>query len=226
MTKKSLILPAVIGSLLLSPGMTLAKPSGDHSAHGFISKLDSNKDGAISSEEFNANLVGNFSKKDKNGNGTIDLAEFSQHGKERRAEYEKKKKARKAEKRAERFKVLDSNADGFVSAVEYISAATSRAEERFSKLDGADQDGKISLQEYSQKRSHGDKQGKPTSKMKNRRSHPSAEKMFSRMDSNGDGKITQEENRLGRTSWFNKLDADGNGLITAAEFKQARKVRK
>ncbi len=226
MTKKLLILPAVISSLLLSSGMALAKPSGDHSSHGFIAKLDSNKDGAISSEEFNANLVENFSKRDKNGDGTIDLAEFSQHGKEKRAEYEKKKKARKAEKSAERFKTLDSNADGFVSSVEYISAATRRAEERFEKLDGVDQDGKISLQEYSKKRSHGDKPRKHSSKMKNRRPHPSAEKMFSRMDSNGDGKITQEENRLGRTNWFNKLDADGNGLITAVEFKQARKARK
>ena len=222
MLKKSILLPVVISGFVISSGMAIAKSSGE----GFVSKLDSNKDGAVSSAEFNSNLAENFSRIDKNGNGTVDLAEFSEHGKERRAAYEKKKMERRAEKKAARFKELDSDGDGLISAAEYTSAATKKAEKRFAKLDGDNQDGKISLQEYSQKRSHDDKPSRHSSKMKKNRSHPSAEKMFSRMDSNGDGKITQEENRLERSKWFEKLDLDSDGQVTSDEFKQAREARK
>ncbi|GEM_PF-4251679 len=223
MNKKSILLPVVISGLMASSSFVMAKPGG---SHDFISKLDSNKDGGISSSEFNSNLAGNFSKIDKNGNGTVDLTEFSQHGKERRAAYKAQKEQKRAERKEARFKELDGNSDGAISSKEYVSAAIKKAEERFAKLDGDDQDGKISQQEYSKKRSYGDKRGKPASKMNKKARHPSAEKMFSRMDSNGDGKITREENRSERSKWFKKLDQNGDGLVTPNELKQAREARR
>ncbi len=226
MNKRSLFLPVVMSGLMVSSGLAMAKPDNKFSGHGFISKFDSNGDGAISNAEFSLNLAKNFSKVDKDGNGSIDLKEFTQHGEERKKEYEQKKMERRTEKKEARFKELDGNSDGSISSKEYVSAAAKRAEERFSKLDGKDQDGKISRQEYFQKRSHGEKRGRSSYKMKGRQAHHDAKKMFSRMDSNGDGKITQEENKLERSKWFEKLDIDHDGLVTSSEFEQAREARR
>lgn len=226
MNKMALLLPVVMSGLMISSGLVMAKPDHKFSGHGFISTLDSNGDGAISRAEFSSNSAKNFSKIDKDSNGIIDLKEFTKHGQERKKEYKQKKMERRAKKRAAHFKKLDSDNDGYISSKEYVSAAEKKAVARFSKLDGKDQDGKISRQEYFEKRSHGKKSGKHSHKMKDRPAHHDIEKMFSRMDSNGDGKITQEENRLGRSKWFEKLDIDHDGLVTSSEFKQARKARK
>lgn len=233
MYKKSLILPVVVSGLVFTSGMAIAKPERPAHGHDFISKLDSNKDGAISSAEFNANLSDNYAKIDKNGNGVIDLSEFTQHGKEKRAEYKKKKAERRKEGRARYFKKLDGNGDGVISRAEYIAKAVKRAEEKaaekFAKLDGSDADGEISQKEFLENRSRDDKKSRYSHSEKKRDKNHSVEKMFSRMDSNGDGNITEAENRAARTKWFNKLDLNQDGSVTEGELKQAwrdRKVKK
>jgi len=229
MNKRMFVLPAVIGGLILSSGISMAKPSSSSSHSGFISKLDANKDGAVSRKEFNANLTEKFANVDKGGDGTINLAEFTQHGKERKAAYEKEKLERRTVGKTKYFKMLDSNGDGSVSESEYISAATKKAtkkaQEHFVKLDGDDQDGKISQEEFVQKRGHKNYHDKSSSKSKKRSGHHSSEKMFAKMDTNTDGEISLEENKLARSKWFNRLDKNEDGLVTADELKQAHKDR-
>jgi Ca2+-binding EF-hand superfamily protein len=184
----------------------------------------------ISSAEFNSNLAGNFSKMDKNSNGAVDLAEFSQYAKEKRAEYKKKKVERRAEGRTRYFKKLDENGDGAISREEYIGKALKRAEEKatekFAKLDGNDSDGKISQKEFLENRSHEGKKKSYSHADKKRGKGHSVEKMFSRMDANGDGKVTQKENSAERAKWFKRLDANNDGLVSSEELKEAREARK
>jgi EF hand domain-containing protein len=45
--------------------------------------------------------------------------------------------------------------------------------------------------------------------------------MFQRLDTNGDGKITQDEFRAGRDARFAAMDQNGDGKVTQQEFEAA-----
>lgn len=47
---------------------------------------------------------------------------------------------------------------------------------------------------------------------------PRGGKMFDKLDTNGDGKITQEEMAAAREARFAKVDADGDGFVTQEEM--------
>lgn len=52
------------------------------------------------------------------------------------------------------------------------------------------------------------------------------QKMFERVDTNKDGKITRAESEKAATARFAKMDANGDGVITLAEAKAAHEARK
>ena len=221
------ILPFVVGSLLLSTGVTIAKPN----SHDFFNKFDHNGDGNISLTEFNSNLNESFARIDKDGSGAFEMSEFKQHNEQRKAEYKQKKKARHTEKKQQKFKSLDVNADGILTKNEFVNAAVTKAQakatEKFLKLDGNNADGKVTEQEFMLKKcKKSDSKAKYDRKKGDHgsKSHRT-DKMFSRMDVDSNGSVTPKEYKQSRLSWFNKLDADKNGSVSHDELKQARTDR-
>jgi len=227
--KNKNVLPLIAGSLFLASGATIAKPN----AHDFFNKFDKDNNGQISLAEFNSNSNESFARIDSDGSGVFGINEFKQYNEQRKAEYKKKKIARYAELKKQKFKTLDANADGTLTKNEFVSAAISKAEQKavdkFSKLDGNNADGKVTEQEFmhngwrkdrSKEKSHdkkGDRHGK--------KAH-GGEKMFSRMDANNNGDISPKEYKQSRLNWFNKLDADKNGSVSQSELKQAHSDRR
>lgn len=53
---------------------------------------------------------------------------------------------------------------------------------------------------------------------------PANKGRFARLDSNGDGKITKEENLAAREKLFAKLDRNGDGSVGEEEFDRARQA--
>jgi hypothetical protein len=44
-------------------------------------------------------------------------------------------------------------------------------------------------------------------------------KMFEKLDTDGNGTVSQAEARAGQDRWFARLDADGDGTISREEFQ-------
>ena len=53
-----------------------------------------------------------------------------------------------------------------------------------------------------------------------------AEKMFARMDGNGDGVLNQADREARQKAMFDRIDADHNGSISFAEFNAQREARR
>ena len=53
-----------------------------------------------------------------------------------------------------------------------------------------------------------------------------AQKMFDRLDVNGDGRITQEEAQGLRDQRFARMDANGDGRVTLSEMQDAGRKRR
>ena len=142
MANKVLITALVAGMALTSgaiAGIGTAFAGADNGrdhgrGHGkMLEKLDTNKDGAISKEEFAARRDGDFAAADTNKDGSVSAAEM-------KAFHEKKIAERKAEMEKRQFDRLDTNKDGKISKEEFEGGGM------FDKLD-KNKDGKISADE-------------------------------------------------------------------------------
>lgn len=103
------------------------------------------------------------------------------------------------------FEQLDANGDGEITRQE----AESFRSQRFAKTD-TNGDGFIDLQELTAEASS--------------RAARKAEQMMQRMDSDGDGLLSEDDlaqgPRAGRM--FDRLDRDNDGTVTKAEFEEAK----
>lgn len=143
--------------LFLASGVALAdqmrKGEGRRGAMRF-ERLDANKDGSLSQQEFLAASVMRFSKTDTNADGVITEEELVQRLMRRRAE----RMAKRLLKR------MDYNGDGKVTKDE----VESRSKKRFILLDGND-DGKLDKAEMRRNGSRRAGQRKRHGKMGHRR---------------------------------------------------------
>lgn len=141
-------------------------------------RADTDKDGKVSLDEFNAGGEKMFKRFDRDGDGKIELkgdrpfmkrlADADTNGDDVITQDEADAFG------AERFKAMDGDGDGYLSKAERKAAWSERREERrgahFKMLD-ADGNGSVTLAEFQAR----------------------AEKMFGYMDRNGDGKVERGE---------------------------------
>jgi Ca2+-binding EF-hand superfamily protein len=172
----------------------------------FMRYFDSNNDGVVTPEEFNQASGERFTKMDANGDGKVTVEEFTNYVQTRRADHREK-----------RFEGMDSDKNGSISKEEWLAAQQARAERKFQRMD-KDSNGSISTEEY-QSCNH---KGKHKHGHKHKGGKFSA-RIFSHMDTNGDGVVTQDESHAAWTNWYKKLDANGDGTVTADEIAKARR---
>ncbi len=145
MANKVLITALVAGMALTSgaiAGIGTAAAGSDngrgHGHHGWghgrmLEKLDTDKDGAVSKEEFEAKRAADFAAADADRDGNVTQAEL-------KAYHEKKAAERQAEREKRMYERLDANKDGKVTADEFGGAGM------FDKMD-KNKDGKITADE-------------------------------------------------------------------------------
>lgn len=125
--------------------MALAATSEDNGAKppmkDRFDRLDQDKDGRISAEEFKAGGKFRFGKMDVDGDGVITMAELE--------------KSERAERIAKRFERMDADANGKVTAEEFALAGA----RLFQHLD-ENEDAYLSKDELEKRRSRGGKPAK------------------------------------------------------------------
>lgn len=135
------------------------------------------------------------------------------------------------------FDRIDADGDGLITRAEAKAYRIGGKGRRFFKKVDTDGDGRISRDEAERYRTGRfetadlDRDG-AVSKAEmiaaaTRSATERAERLFARMDANGDGRVGADEYdamtapRLARS--FNRYDADGDGVITKREMKRARR---
>lgn len=189
MNKKTLI-ASVFVSLAMNGALVMA---GDGQGR-FMRHFDTNNDGRVHLEEFNAAAADRFKRMDADANGVIDKDEFRAYV-----------RARKDERRQRKFARIDSDANGVVERSEFLAYKQAKAERKFTRMD-KNADGIISKEEYAS--------------CKKRKHHK--KRMFKRMDKDGDGKITQDESMTVWSNWFKRIDANHDQVVTTDEVKAFR----
>lgn len=191
--KRTPLVIAVVSLGLSTAGVALA----DKGPGKFMRFFDSNQDGSVTLEEFNQASADRFARMDSDSDGKLTRDEFQEYIKSRRAERKQAKFAR-----------MDTDGDGAVSKAEYVAYKTAKAERRFAYMD-KNEDGKVDQSEYAQ--------------CMKKRGHHHKGRIFDKLDSNGDGVVTQAESHAAWSDWFKRIDANQDSLVTQDEVQQYRK---
>lgn len=239
MARKDLLLGTVAAGLLLVGAAAPAFAAKGEGRHGervaaMIERLDTNKDGKVSLDEFKTNVSATFKTFDADGNGQVTKDEI-------KARHDAFKDARKAVRDAadadkatarealqaagpfmlpgasKMFDRADTDKNGTLSEAEVLASA----EKIFARRD-SNKDGALDTADARPMKGKGH-HGKGGDQR--------AERMLKRLDTNNDGKVSQQEMLAGATQTFERFDADKNGEVAKAEvdakreaFRDARKA--
>lgn len=184
----------VTGSALLVLAMIAAPAIAGDGKGRFMKHFDTNNDGSVNMEEFNAAAVERFKRMDADNSGAVSREEFRGY-----------MRARKDERKQKKFARMDSNGNGSVERDEFLAHKQARAERKFTRMD-KNADGSVSKEEYAscKERKHQKK------------------RMFTKMDENGDGQISQNESLAAWSNWFKRIDANNDQVVTTDEVKAFR----
>jgi len=163
-------------------------------------KADANGDGAVSQAEFEAAALDHWNKADANHDGKVTTDEMkamfaAKHDEDAHA--------------AEAFAKMDSNGDGKIER----SEVAKMPDPMFKKLD-TDKDGAISPAEFDK---HPDAHAKGLAKH---------EHDFKQLpgDGNNDGAVTKDEAQAEAQKMFKKLDTNGDGKLSKEELMAMHKM--
>lgn len=140
------------------------------------------------------------------------------------------------------FNKMDADQSGSVSKSEFVNGrpkgvSEEQSEKMFSKLDTKDS-GSISFDQFAAAGPAGRTSGNAMSAVMQLPhggpdgAGPDLSKMYSKMDGDGDGKLTQSEFVSARpddvsaemaTKFYKSLDSDGTGSLTESQFEAAMK---
>jgi Ca2+-binding EF-hand superfamily protein len=239
MAKKELLLGAVAAGLLLSgasaPAFAAKGEGKHHQRHAaMIERLDADKNGKVSLDEFKTNASAAFKAFDADGNGEVTKDEI----KARHAAFKDARKAVRNANETDRdkarealraggpymlpgagkmFEKADTDRNGSLSKAEVLAAA----ERIFAHRDG-NKDGVLDTADARSGKGkwHHGKGGEQR-----------AERMLNRLDTDKDGRISQAEMLARANRAFERFDTDRNGEVTKAEvdakreaFRDARKA--
>jgi Ca2+-binding EF-hand superfamily protein len=195
-----------------SPGAT---ERAQHRADFLVKRLDKTGNGYVTEDEFVAAAQKRFARMDKRGDGKLTPDELTAprwgHGSRNGAAQETAQSddGARADKRAQfaqkYFDAIDTNHDGFITQDEYVAAASAK----FKQLDTAGTN-ELTAAEIAS-----------SPKAQERVSHV-ADKMIKRMDTNGDGVVSQDEYMAAVKQRFAKMDKNGDGFIDADELPAHR----
>ena len=239
MAKKELLLGAVAAGLLLSgasaPAFAAKGEGKHHQRHAaMIERLDADKNGKVSLDEFKTNAAAAFKAFDADGNGQVTKDEI----KARHAAFKDARKAVRNATEADKgkarealraggpyklpgagkmFEKADTDKNGALSEAEVLASAEKIFERRDSNRDGVldTADARPGKDKW-----HHGKGGEQR-----------AERMLNRLDTDKDGKISQSEMLARANRAFQRFDTDRNGEVTKTEvdakreaFREARKA--
>lgn len=166
---------------------------------------DSNKDNVVTTEE--AKRHREAMMKDWGNPEKFVEAQFKAHDKNNNGKIERSE----SQLPEEIFKRIDKNSDGSITKQEALDAHRERSAKRqAARAEGAKKhdEKSSSAKDGREKRGHrhGGKHGSP----------------FSRLDTNGDGKITVDEAKGAADQVFSRLDENKDNVVTRAEALKAR----
>jgi Ca2+-binding EF-hand superfamily protein len=172
-------------------------------ANFLVKRMDTAGNGYVTQDEYLTQAKARFAKLDKKGDGKLTVDEFTPvHFPRVGAQVAEQANAGHGGKRAQAiFAKLDSNHDGVVTQDEYLAAASAQ----FKALDTAG-NGQVTAAEIA------------SSPKALERDSKVAEHVVKKLDSNGDGVVSQDEYLAAAKARFIKLDKNSDGYIDADEI--------
>ena len=147
---KTTIIGATVIALLGSVSMVNAKQRGDKGPRVTFEQLDTDGDGFITKADMTAAHAARFAQNDTDGDGFLSAEELAAR-KGKIGKGHKDGEGHSDRKKARMMRFLDENGDGKVAMSEM---PTDRTDRMFAKLD-ADEDGKVSKEEFEARKGMG-----------------------------------------------------------------------
>jgi Ca2+-binding EF-hand superfamily protein len=195
-----------------------------------FAQLDTNQDGQLTSDEIPAEKKPLFERllrlADKNHDGQLSSAEFIA-GIQRKPDRPEAAKpslddTKERPNPEKMFKRLDANGDG-KATLDEVPEPRQAMFKRLLERAGKDSNGALTEQEFTQgiQALRGQPAGQPGTE-KIPEAGPNAERVFRRLDKNGDGKLTQDEIPEERRPMYERIflraDKNGDKALTLQEF--------
>jgi Ca2+-binding EF-hand superfamily protein len=175
-----------------------------HRAEHFVSRLDTAGNGYVTQDEVATAAQKRFARMDRNGDGKLTPDELTfRHGPRTAADGAPNE--RRAAFAQKYFDKLDANHDGVVTRDEFVAAATAR----FQQLDSQGT-GKITAADIA------------SSPQAQQRAQHAVARIVQRLDTNGDGAVSQDEYLAAAKKRFSRMDRNGDGFIDADEMPAHR----